>query len=120
MTATTALPKLGYPTWLAILAALMGGFATLRGLAASVAYIIDSDDSSGGWGFLLLTVGVVLLVALWLVRRAPLASVLLLAFGGLAFGLATYWMVVPIFVGIAVAIGAALSAPRILRARPSA
>ena len=90
------------------------------GLAASVAEIVDSTGDTGGFGVKLFTVGAGLLLALWLVRRAPLASVLLLAFGGLALGLVSYWMVVTVLMGIAIAVGAALSAPRVLGARSSA
>ena len=120
MTETIALPKFGYPTWLAILAAVMGGFAIIVGTVGAIEYLTDSGDNSDGWGFLALAVGAVLLAALWLARRAPLASVLLMVFGGLVFGLLMWWIVVPILMGIAVAIGAVLSAPRLLGARPSA
>jgi hypothetical protein len=119
MTATTA-TRFGYPTWLAIVAAVVGAFATLMGLAAAIVHIVDSSDDSGYFGVLLLTVGVGLLLALWLLRRAPLASVLLLALGGLAFGLVTFWMVVTVVLGVVIAVGAVLSAPRVLGARPSA
>ena len=116
MATTTTTTRQGYPIWLVVLAALMGGFAALAGLAASISLVFErSDDSGGWWGPFILVIGVVILSALVLVRRAPLASLIALAVGGLAFGFATFWMVIPIFAGVIVAAGAAFSAPRVLR-----
>ena len=120
MTATVTRPKLGYPTWLTILSASVGALATLMGLIQTIADIVDRDADSGVWGVAMMTAGAGLLLALWLVRRAPLASVVLLALGGLGFGALTFWMVVTVLVGIVIAVGAALSTPRVLGARPSA
>jgi hypothetical protein len=120
MAVTTTTAKLGYPTWLTLLAAVVGGFATLAGITATIAGVIDSGDGNAAWGFLFFTVGAGILFGLWLVNRAPLASVVLLALGGIGFGLVTYWMVATIAVGLVIAIGAALSAPRVLRSRSSA
>jgi hypothetical protein len=118
MTEATAPPKSGCPTWLTVLVGLMGGFATILGLVASVEYLFNHDEPSTFPDRLLLfLVGVGLLGALWLVRRAQLVSVALSALGGVAFGVLMYWMIVPIFAGIAVAIGAVLSTPRVLEPR---
>jgi hypothetical protein len=118
-TTTTTATRQGYPIWLVVLAALMGGVAALVGLAASIAAVFG-DDSAGWWGPVILVIGVVILGALVLVHRAPLASLIALAAGGLAFGFVNFWMVVPIFAGVIVAGGAAFSAPRVLRGSRSA
>jgi len=113
--ATATSTKHGYPTWLAVLGFMMGAFGALMGITNAIA------GGSAGWGSLLAVSGTAILVALWLVNRAPWASLVLLAAGALAFGFLMYWLFFPIVAGVIVAAGAAFSAPRVLRgSQPSA
>ena len=120
MTATTTTTRFGYPTWLAMLAALTGALAVLMGLSGVISEIVDREGDSGAWGAFMVIAGAGLLLGLWLVRRAPLASVVLLVICGLGVGVLTFWMVVSGLVGLVIAVGAVLSAPRVLGAQPSA
>ncbi len=109
----------GYPLWLTIVIALMGGFAFLVGVVGLVAGLSGEGDDSRNFSLAMLLVGVALLGGLWLTSRLPYVSVGLVVLGALGFGMSTFWMVFTVVVGVAVAIAALACAPRVIGARPA-
>ena len=109
----------GYPAWLTIVLSLMGGLALFMSLSSFVGSIVDGDEGMLVWGLLLLLVGTSIVAGLLLTTPAPRVSVTLVALGAVGFGLATYWMVLTVVVGVVVAAAALLSIPRVVGPRPA-
>jgi hypothetical protein len=77
-----------------VLAALMGGFATLIGLGAAI-----GDSDSAGWGAMLFITGAILLTGSYLRTRRPPVGVLLIIVGAISWSFLTYWMFFTVVAG---------------------
>jgi hypothetical protein len=117
MTMATDSSARGYPMWLTIVLFVMGGLALFMSLSSVVGALVDGDEGMLVWALLLFLVGASIIGGLLLVDRAPYASVTLAAVGAVGFGLATYWMVLTVVVGVVVAAAVLLCIPRVVGPR---
>jgi hypothetical protein len=95
MTSTTTIDgRRGIGIATDVLAALMGGFATLIGLSAAI-----GDSDSVGWGALLFITGAILLTGSYLRTRRPPVGVLLVIVGAISWSFLTYWLFFTVVAG---------------------
>jgi hypothetical protein len=89
-----------------VLAALMGGFATLIGLSAAI-----GDSDSVGWGALLFITGAILLTGSYFRTRRPPVGVLLVVVGAISWSFLTYWLFFTVVAGAVLVVLVLLATP---------
>ena len=114
-TSMTAITARRGPTWLSgladVLTFVMGGLATLFGLLSLIGAAMDRTDDAGYvvWGGMLFVTGLVLLTGGWLRGRRPLAGLVVVVVGAVAWSVLSYWMFFTVLAGGVLVVAAVLS-----------